>query len=364
MRKALCLATVMLLLLLPACKDMQQRSSDPPQPTADRQTEDNTGREAEPKQNESPAGNEAEPKQNENPTRNEEKSEQNESPTGREAEPKQNISRSGFINQFLATVVGPDTLDIGGGLFQSKDEITRYEAIVIISSALKLRRNAEPNFAFTDEDAISDISYVYAAYNAGIVTGAEDGTFRPDDKLTNEESAAIMEGISKNVVDEEKIGLEVERKFLVSADNIPYDLSRATISEYIQTYINTSPEIRVRMVNESRYTFTIKLPGDDIGLARQEIGFDINQDEYELLFEKRIASPIEKTRYRFIINSGNAVYLDIYNGHLEGLATAEIEFYDVETANKFVPPNWFIRELTSDDRYKNANLALSGLPQD
>ena len=364
MRRAVYMITALLLILFSGCKDTQQWSTDPPQSTADRQTESPKGSEEEPMQTENPAGSEEEPKQTESPAGSEEEPKQTESPTGSEGIPERNISRSAFINQFLATVMGQDIVDIRGGLFQSGDEITRYEAVVIISSALKLRRNAGPDFEFADEDEISDISHVYAAYNAGIITVFEDGAFRPDDKLTNEESAAIMDNITKNIVEEEKIGLEVERKFLVSADNIPYDLSRATISEYIQSYINISPEIRVRQIDGSRYTFTIKQSVDDIGLARQEIGFDINQDEYEFLFEKRIASPIEKTRYRFVGESGNVVYLDIYSGHLEGLATAEIEFYNAEDANKFVPPNWFVRELTSDDRYKNANLALYGLPND
>ena len=359
----MCLATVLLLILLSACEDTQLWNSDLLPSIDDKQANSIIGSERSPEQTDSNAESKDDPEQTGSNLENKDDPEQTGSNSESEETTGQNISRSAFINQFLSTAIGSDIVDVGGGLFISEDEITRYDAIVIISSALKLQRNAAPNFKFTDEDAISDISYVYAAYNAGIITGFEDGAFRPDDKLTNEESSAIMENITIHLTDDEEMGLEVERKFLVNTNNIPYDLSRATVSKLVQTYINISPEIRVRQTNGSRYTFTVKLPHDDIGLARQEVGFDISQDEYEVLFKKKIANPIEKTRYRFVSDSGNVVYLDIYSGHLEGLAVAEIEFYNVEAASKFVPFDWFIRDLTADDRYKNVNLALYGFPQ-
>ena len=70
---------------------------------------------------------------------------------------------------------------------------------------------------------------------------------------------------------------------------------------------------------------------------------------------------IEKTRYE--INYMNSIIeLDIYIGNLETLITAEVEFTSEEESKKFEPPDWLGEEITLDNRYKNKNLALKGIP--
>jgi adenylate cyclase len=56
------------------------------------------------------------------------------------------------------------------------------------------------------------------------------------------------------------------------------------------------------------------------------------------------------------------VELDIFEGELEGLRVAEVEFPDEDAAHAFEPPDWFGPEVTDDHRYANESLATHGLP--
>lgn len=159
--------------------------------------------------------------------------------------------------------------------------------------------------------------------------------------------------------------VETERKFLIDPDNLPKDIAkRGKVYDIVQTYINYSPEMRVRMLNKKYYYFTLKRPLDDGGLSRDEIEFRLTKEEYETFLKKRVGNTIYKTRYQFYEN-GTYIFVDVYNSKkLNGLVVAEVEFPSVEASSKFIPPKWFGKELTSDKRYKNANLAKNGMPKD
>ena len=270
--------------------------------------------------------------------------------------PNDNITRSEFLNLFLSTVISPDIPAVKGGIFNSGKEITRYDAVYIIVTALKLNDRLT-DFRFSDN--INKNSFIYAAYNAGIVTGYPDGAFKSSAKLTKAEGAVILKRISDKI--ENEINLETERKFLIDPNNIPHDLSEADKYEIIQTYISISPEIRVRQLNGYDYWFALKMPKDNIGLSRQELEFPIIKEEYEYLFDKKEVESVLKTRYQFT-EDDYMVAVDVYDGNLKGLAVSEIEFESVEESEKFIPFDWYLKDITSDKRYKNANLALDGMP--
>lgn len=167
--------------------------------------------------------------------------------------------------------------------------------------------------------------------------------------------------ISKNS-SESGNNVEVERKFLLDLNDLPADITlRADVFELVQTYINYSPEIRVRKVNDNYYYFTIKLPKDNIGLSREEIEFLITEEEYDELLEKQVGNTIYKTRYQFYEES-NLIAVDVYSHDLTGLVVVEVEFENVNQSEGYNPPKWFGKEITSDLRYKNASLARDGMP--
>lgn len=85
-------------------------------------------------------------------------------------------------------------------------------------------------------------------------------------------------------IDSNSSGLEIEKKWLINEEDIPYDLSKADEFEIFQTYINYSPEIRVRKIiyknAKPYYTMTIKRYVNDDALTREEINLDITEEEY------------------------------------------------------------------------------------
>lgn len=169
--------------------------------------------------------------------------------------------------------------------------------------------------------------------------------------------AAVAAPASASVQD------EIERKFVIDPEKLPADMKgRSKIYEIVQTYINYSPEIRVRKINDKTYYFNVKRPKDDTGLAREEIQFRITAEDYETLRKKRVGSTIYKTRYQFY-EGDTYVFVDVYTSRkLEGLVVAEVEFESAEAAAAFTPPQWFGKDVTEDSRYKNQNLARYGMP--
>lgn len=156
--------------------------------------------------------------------------------------------------------------------------------------------------------------------------------------------------------------VEIEKKWLINKENIPYNLSDAEIIEIEQTYICFSPEIRVRKINGGQeYTFAVKTNMTSDGMTRDELEDYITEEEYDNLMEKREGNTIHKTRYQFL-DGDYLLAIDIFSGELEGLAYLEIEFENQEEANKFETPSWVIKDVTSDLNYKNGHLARYGIP--
>ncbi len=157
--------------------------------------------------------------------------------------------------------------------------------------------------------------------------------------------------------------VEIEKKWLIKQEDIPYNLSNAEIFEIEQTYINFSPEIRVRRINGGQeYTFAVKTNMTSDGMIRNEMEENITEEEYNNLVKKKEGNTIHKTRYQFL--DGNyLVAIDIFSAELKGLAYMEIEFVNKEEANNFKTPSWVIKDVTDDVRYKNGHLARYGIPE-
>ena len=157
--------------------------------------------------------------------------------------------------------------------------------------------------------------------------------------------------------------LEIEKKFLIDKNNIPYDLEKAEILEIEQTYVNFSPEIRVRKINRGEdYTFAVKTNITQDGMTRNEFEDSITEYEYKELIEKKEGNTIYKTRYQFL-DDDYLIAIDIFSGDLEGLAYMEIEFENHEIANQYRAPDWVIKDVTHDLNYKNGHLARYGIPE-
>lgn len=153
--------------------------------------------------------------------------------------------------------------------------------------------------------------------------------------------------------------MEIERKFLIASP--PAHLDRYPVALIEQAYVAIDPtgtEVRIRR-RAGHTTLTIKGGG---GLARAEEEMGIDSGTFAGLWELAAGRVVRKRRSEIPVGDGLTIELDIYEGALEGLVVAEVEFESAAAAERFVPPDWFGAEVTGDDAYKNRRLAVDGRP--
>lgn len=106
-------------------------------------------------------------------------------------------------------------------------------------------------------------------------------------------------------------------------------------------------------------------------MAREEYNLPLNEESYLHLREKADGNVISKKRYlipienpTFLSNNQSMVdsvsltiELDIFDAPFSDLVIAEVEFPDEETANAFLPVDWFSDDVTNDPAYHNSNLS-------
>ena len=150
--------------------------------------------------------------------------------------------------------------------------------------------------------------------------------------------------------------VERERTFLVADfPELPDSGSRIR-----QGYLalDGTVAVRVREAEDGGRTLTVK---GGRGARRTEVEWPIGLDRFNALWELTEGRHVAKTRYRIELPDATAE-LDVFEGALTGLVVVEVEFDDDEQMQAFDPPAWFGPEVTDDDRYSNASLALHGAP--
>lgn len=150
---------------------------------------------------------------------------------------------------------------------------------------------------------------------------------------------------------------EIERKFLADKTKMPMPTSSVEIRQGYVALDGNGSEVRLREKG-GVYFLTVKSGGD---MERMESEIQIDEQEFDKLWAFTEGRRIEKIRYKIPLEGGLLCELDIFDGDLKGLVTAEVEFENLSTAESFEPPVWFGEEVTSDKRYKNKNLAVNGL---
>jgi adenylate cyclase len=150
--------------------------------------------------------------------------------------------------------------------------------------------------------------------------------------------------------------MEVERKFLVPD---PPDLDGSESDEIEQGYlaIGADGEVRLRRKGE-KLVLTAKRGA---GISREEAEVELDREAFERLWPLTEGRRLHKRRH--VIPHGDlAIEVDVYEGDLEGLLVAEIEFSSEDEARRFDPPDWIGKEVTGDERYLNETLATQGPP--
>ena len=155
---------------------------------------------------------------------------------------------------------------------------------------------------------------------------------------------------------------EIERKWLISKNDIPFDLETLPKIKMEQSYISFSPTIRIRSMNQSKFILCVKSKAKEGSLSRDEFETEITKEQYEFLLGKIEGNIIEKTRYIKYDETGHKMEIDIFSNALEGLAYMEIEFQSEEEALLYRTPSWAIADVSFDSRYNNTALAQLGMP--
>lgn len=163
--------------------------------------------------------------------------------------------------------------------------------------------------------------------------------------------------------------MEIERKFTIT--KLPENLDSYPCHIIEQAYLNTDPVVRIRREDD---TFYLTYKGKGL-LAREEYNLPLNEASYYHLREKADGNVISKKRYvipilnpqfdmiqlsskEFSVDQISLyVELDIFEPPFAPLIIAEVEFPDKETAEAFVPLDWFSQDVTNDPAYHNSNLS-------
>ena len=186
--------------------------------------------------------------------------------------------------------------------------------------------------------------------------------FRVIDNSTNfeEKLKRLLKEISHVLGD--PLCYEIERKFLIEFPNLAELETKynANKTQIVQTYLKSSEneEMRIRQRgNDGDFTYTKTIKSHVSDKKRIEQEYKITKEEYLNLLVN--ADPnkrqIRKTRY-CLVYENQYFEVDIYPFWTDK-AIMEIELGSEDQEIKFPPEINIIKEVTSDDKYKNSSLA-------
>lgn len=166
--------------------------------------------------------------------------------------------------------------------------------------------------------------------------------------------------------------LEIERKFLVKFPTSWSDMAElfdgiVDVKRISQTYLKPDPgeqASRVRKTveglsgdTETVYHRNQKKPTGDTGV-HEETESEINEKEYNKALKESNPDKCAIEKTRFVFKWHDQVFeLDLFKGHLKGLAILEIELDDKDDKVELPPFLRVIKEVTKDKRFTNFSLA-------
>ena len=151
------------------------------------------------------------------------------------------------------------------------------------------------------------------------------------------------------------MGVEIERKFLVKKE-LWLALKKPEGKHYRQGYLMNREDrvVRVRIAGDQGF-LTIK--GAMAGISKLEYEYEIPKKDAEEMLDQFKPEGTEKIRYRIPEDSGLVWEVDEFLAENQGLIVAELELSSEDQS--FSSPEWLDEEVTYDERYSNANLALN-----
>lgn len=152
---------------------------------------------------------------------------------------------------------------------------------------------------------------------------------------------------------------EIERTFLLDA--LPPATADVDPTRIEQGYLAITDDVEVRVrARAGDHLLTIK---GGRGEVRTEVTVPVSREQFDDLWELTRGRRIRKQRWVLADDPDHEVEVDRFEGDLDGLVLAEVEFATPDASRAFTPPNWFGREVTDDERYSNAALATRPPPR-
>ena len=145
------------------------------------------------------------------------------------------------------------------------------------------------------------------------------------------------------------MGLEIERKYLVTDDSWRMGKGKLILQGYIKN--QKDGVVRVRVMGEEAQ-LTIK--SGTAGITRLEYEYEIPVAEANEMMDKLCEKQIiEKVRHE-IVEASQKWEIDEFLGENAGLVIAEIELERED--QEIIKPKWLGEEVSNDVRYLNARL--------
>lgn len=149
------------------------------------------------------------------------------------------------------------------------------------------------------------------------------------------------------------MGIEIERKFLVTGDAWRGEASRS--ERMVQGYLAGPPaarcSVRVRVADSAAF---LNIKSAMPGVQRDEYEYPIPIEDAQRLLATLAGDVVEKIRYHVEVD-GHHFEVDEFGGDNAGLIVAELELDRVDAP--FPRPPWLGREVSELVRYYNLNLA-------
>ena len=158
--------------------------------------------------------------------------------------------------------------------------------------------------------------------------------------------------------------MEIEKKYLADIKAVENILKQKEFcaENICQYYVKIGKNEERYRYKKGKYYHTIKKEIND--LSREEIEKTCTFDEFEKNKFRKVGNLIEKTRYVVPYFNNLKLEIDVYHGKLRGLCVCEIEFKNEEQAKSCIPPEFCLKDVTNNKKYKNQFLAVNGLTED
>src|SRR4051795_7447584 len=137
--------------------------------------------------------------------------------------------------------------------------------------------------------------------------------------------------------------MEIERKWVPAQP--PPGLEMRASKRVEQGYValdDAGAEVRVRR-SGGKHVLTVKSAP---GLTRVEEELPLDAGQFASLWALTEGRRVVKTRYLVPLGDDLTAEVDVYEGPLSGLLTAEVEFPSQAAAEAFAAPEWLGRDVT------------------